>query len=301
MLNFRKFDVKDKDLVQSYTLKAEFGVCDLAFANLFVWKFLYNTHIAEYQGFLYIKYWYRESPFYVLPIGNGDFKEAINNVIEYSRVDNRNLRIRGIGKNMIEKIETLFPNYFAFTSKRDYSDYLYLREDLANLSGRKYQPKRNHINQFKRNYPDYKFVEITPEIIPQCFNLECVWKTQNDNLQEKTALDAEREAIKTAFENYDELGLKGGALIVDNQVVAFTYGSPINDVVFDVAVEKADANFTGAYSMINNEFAKQIPENFMFLNREEDLGLEGLRKAKLSYHPVEILDKYTAVELGNMR
>ena len=204
--------------------------------------------------------------------------------------------MQGISPLMRTELERLLPDTFSFTTNRDYSDYLYLREDLINLTGKKYQPKRNHINQFKRSYPNYEFVPITEEIIPKCMELESLWKHLNEDEKDKSyiALDAERQAIQRAFDHYTELNLKGGALVVDNRVVAFTYGSPINTDTFDVAVEKADANYIGAYTMVNNEFVKSLPSQYEFINREEDLGIEGLRKAKLSYHPTEILDKYTA-------
>ncbi len=296
MLNFRTFTASDRLLVQSYTINRPFRNCDLAFANMFVWQFLYNTKIAEYNGFLFVKYWFHDKPFYMMPIGEGDLQAAVRTVIEHSKTDSQRFCMQGISPLMRTELERLLPDTFSFTTNRDYSDYLYLREDLINLTGKKYQPKRNHINQFKRSYPNYEFVPITEEIIPKCMELESLWKNLNEDEKDKSyiALDAERQAIQRAFDHYTELNLKGGALVVDNRVVAFTYGSPINTDTFDVAVEKADANYIGAYTMVNNEFVKSLPSQYEFINREEDLGIEGLRKAKLSYHPTEILDKYTA-------
>jgi hypothetical protein len=172
-----------------------------------------------------------------------------------------------------------------------------LREELATLSGKKFQPKRNHINQFLRAFPDYEFLKITPEIVSQCIDLESVWEKRHDSENESESRKIERKAITVALENFDALGLQGGALKVNGKIVAFTYGSPINSSVFDIACEKADTEIIGAYAMINNLFAKQIPENFVYLNREEDLGIEGLRKAKLSYQPYEILPKFTAKKI----
>lgn len=296
MLNFREFTASDRTLVQSYTMSKQFRNCDLAFANMFVWRFLYNTQIAEHDGFLFVKYWFHDKPFYMFPLGTGDLRSAIETAIRHSEADNQRFCMQGLSPKMKAEIERLMPDTFCFVTNRDYADYLYLRDDLTSLTGKKYQPKRNHINQFKRNYPDYRFVPITKELIPQCMALESEWKSRNEDEKDKAyiALESERLAIKRAFENYEELNLTGGALIVDGKVIAFTYGSPINTVAFDVAVEKADADYTGAYAMINNEFAGTIPEQYTFINREEDLGIEGLRKAKLSYHPTEILDKYTA-------
>ncbi len=296
MLKFRAFDANDRTLVQSYTYKTTYRNCDLAFANMFVWRFLYDTQIAEADGFLFVKYWFHSKPFYMLPLGDGDLGGAIRKIVEFAAENDQRFCMQGLTLEMKEAIERCKPNRFLFTTNSEYSDYIYLREDLAGLVGKKYQPKRNHINQFKRTYPDYRFVPLSTELLPQCMELVSHWKSINQDEKDKSyiALESESSAIQRAFDNYTELDLQGGALIVDNRVVAFTYGSPINNTVFDVAVEKADASYIGAYAMINNEFAKTIPEQYQFINREEDLGIEGLRKAKLSYYPYEILDKYTA-------
>jgi hypothetical protein len=266
----------------------------LAFANLFVWKFRYSTQIAENEGFLFIRYWFHSKLYFMMPLGNGDLKRAVELVIENAKSENQEFRLQGLILSMKEKVEALFPDVFLFESNRNYSDYIYLHENLATLVGKKFQPKRNHINQFKNAFQDYEILEITPEIVPQCMALEWLWEQKNISEQEKAVLEAERQAIATALENFQTLELQGIALKVNGKIVAFTYGSPINCCIFDVACEKADTAIVGAYSVINNEFAKRIPSSFAYINREEDLGIEGLRKAKLSYQPAEILEKFTA-------
>ena len=292
MLDFKEFSIKDKDKIQKYTFAANFNGCDLSVANLIVWKFYFSTQIAENEGFLFIRYRYDDKLYFMLPLGNGDLKKAINLIEENAEKEGKPFRLQGLTPPMCEKVKAVFPEKFEFISNRDYCDYIYLRDELATLSGKKFQPKRNHINNFLRTFPDYEFLKITPEIIPQCIDLERIWEKRNGN--ESVTRIAERKAITTALENFNELGLRGGALKVNEKIVAFTYGTPINSTVFDIACEKADTEIIGAYAMINNLFAKQIPENFIYLNREEDLGIEGLRKAKLSYQPYEILPKYTA-------
>jgi hypothetical protein len=293
MLNFQDFTTDYRQKFQKYTQNCEYRSCDLAFANLFVWKFYYSTQTAENENFIFIRYWYHGKLYFMLPIGEGDLKKAMELIMENAANEQQPFRLQGLSPKMRENIEKIFPDKFSYFSNRDYFDYIYLREDLATLAGKKFQPKRNHINQFFRNFPNHEFFKISQDIIPQCLALEWLWQSKNGNPQESAALEAERRAITTAFENFQQLDLQGIALKVNNQIVAFTYGSPINRCVFDIAAEKADTAITGAYSIINNEFAKQIPKNFIFLNREEDLGLEGLRKAKLSYQPVEILEKFT--------
>jgi len=291
---FRDFSISDKEKIQRYTFSANFNGCDLAFANLFIWKFYFCTQIAENEGFLFIRYWYNDKLYFMLPLGNGDLKKAVSLIEENAKSEGKPFRLQGLTPPMREKLESVFPEKFEFISNRDYSDYIYLHEELATLSGKKFQPKRNHINQFLRTFPDYEFLKITPEIVPQCIDLERVWESRHSNENESQSRKVERTAITTALENFDALGLQGGALKVNGKIVAFTYGSPINSSVFDIACEKADTEIIGAYSMINNLFAKQISKDFVYLNREEDLGIEGLRKAKLSYQPYEILPKFTA-------
>ena len=197
---------------------------------------------------------------------------------------------------MIESVDqgtSLVSGQFGFTVDRDYADYIYLRSDLATLKGKKFQSKRNHINKFRNTYPDYKYSPITKDRIQECLELEAKWCKANDcDQQEGTG--NERRALIYALNHFEELGLTGGILHVNGQIVAFTFGMPINKETFGVHVEKADTTIDGAYTMINYEFANHIPEQYTYINREEDLGIEGLRKAKLSYQPVIILEKYMA-------
>ena len=189
------------------------------------------------------------------------------------------------------KLRDAFPGRFTFTADRDYFDYVYLRSDLATLRGKKYQPKRNHINRFKAAYPNYEYKELTAELVPECLRLESMWCKAND-CAENEALIAERRSMTDALKHINELDLRGGVLHVNGEIVAFTFGAPINNETFDTCVEKANTDIEGAYAMINNEFANRIPEQYIYINREEDLGLEGLRKAKLSYYPETLLEKY---------
>ena len=198
----------------------------------------------------------------------------------------------GVCSGMCEELKEIMPDRFHFEADRDYTDYLYLRTDLATLAGKKFQSKRNHVNKFRKTY-NYEYVPLTPDRIPECMELEAEWcKMNNCNQHEGTG--NERRALIYALQNFDALGLTGGILHVDGKIAAFTFGMPINEDTFGVHVEKADTRIDGAYAMINYEFANHIPEQYTYLNREEDLGIEGLRKAKLSYQPTILLEKYMA-------
>lgn len=151
------------------------------------------------------------------------------------------------------QLEGALPGSFFYIPERDYFDYIYLREDLATLRGKKYQSKRNHINNFKKRY-SYEYVPITPDIVPQCLKLECKWYKANNGDNDEEELNDERRSLTYALHHFDSLGLIGGALRVDNEIIAFSFGAPINHNTFGVHVEKADVNFDGAYTVINQEF-----------------------------------------------
>jgi hypothetical protein len=292
MISFKDIELKDKDLITSYTMKSPRRNCDLSFSNLCSWRFLYNTQYAILDGFLILKFWAEDKLVYMMPIGNGDLKKVLDAMIEDSKYEKEQFCMLGVCSGMCEELKEIMPDRFHFEADRDYTDYLYLRTDLATLAGKKFQSKRNHVNKFRKTY-NYEYVPLTPDRIPECMELEAEWcKMNNCNQHEGTG--NERRALIYALQNFDALGLTGGILHVDGKIAAFTFGMPINEDTFGVHVEKADTRIDGAYAMINYEFANHIPEQYTYLNREEDLGIEGLRKAKLSYQPTILLEKYMA-------
>ena len=293
MIPFKDITLADKDTITSFTMKSDRRNCDLSFSNLCSWRFLYDTQFAVVDNFLVFKFWAGEQLAYMMPVGTGDLKAVLWELIEDARKENQHFCMLGVCSNMRADLEAILPGQFTFTEDRDYADYIYLRSDLSTLKGKKFQAKRNHINRFRNTYPDYEYTPITPDRIQECLDLEAEWcKVNHCDQQEGTG--NERRALIYALHNFDALGLTGGILHVNSKIVAFTFGMPINHETFGVHVEKADTSIEGAYAMINYEFANRIPEQYIYINREEDLGLEGLRKAKLSYQPVTILEKYMA-------
>ena len=292
MITFKELTVDDKDTITKYTLNSPRRNCDLSFSNLCSWRFLYHTVFAEYEGFLVLKFWTGEELAYMMPVGEGNLKKVLESMIEDSRKEGGDFCLLGVCPDMKKDLESVMPGKFTFTSDRNYTDYLYLRTDLATLIGKKYQSKRNHINKFRKTY-SYEYLPITPAHIPECLRLEAEWCKVN-NCSEQEGMGNERRAIIFALNNFEKLGLSGGLLHVDGKIVAFTFGTPINGDTFGVHVEKADTSVEGGYAMINYEFANRIPEQYTYINREEDLGIEGLRKAKLSYQPVILLEKSMA-------
>lgn len=305
----------DRQLIQSYTLWGERQNCDLSFANLISWKYLYNTQFAIVNDYLVFRFHYNRHLAYMMPVAkpqpqeDGTFKvqpcdecsiEVIKAIRDDSIAMGHPFLMMGVCNYMRDLIEQRFPDTFDIKPNRDFADYIYTREKLMNLSGKKLQSKRNHINKFKSLYPNYEYRALTPDLIPQCLALEKQWRKVSKDDTDETDLDEglseELRSMTRAFNRWDRLGLIGGTIWVDNKLVAFTFGCPINQTTFDVCVEKADVNYEGAFTIINQEFVKHLPEKYFYINREEDMGDEGLRRAKESYKPDILLEKNTVME-----
>jgi Uncharacterized conserved protein len=293
MIKFKDITLEDKEAITSITMNSERKNCDLSFSNLCSWRFMYDTKFAKVDGFLLFKFHMNNELAYMMPVGEGDLKKILEAIIDDAASEGKSFLMYGVCNNMKDEIEKLMPGKFDFSTNRDYVDYIYLRTDLAELKGKKFQPKRNHANKFYKTYTDYEYVSITADRISECLRLEEEWCKANDCGQQN-GLGNERKSLTYALNHFDELGLTGGILYVNGKIAAFTFGMPINHETFGVHVEKADTEIEGAYNVINQEFAKHIPEQFVYLNREEDLGIEGLRKAKLSYQPTILLEKNIA-------
>ncbi|MDR2292253.1 MAG: phosphatidylglycerol lysyltransferase domain-containing protein [Prevotellaceae bacterium] len=292
MILFKNITLDDKKIIQSFTLKQWRRNCELSFVNLFSWSFMYGTQYAVVDEFLLIRFFYNNELVYMMPVGEGNLRQALNAIIDDAKSMQKPFRIEGACKNMCAELEEAMPKTFKYSVNRKYSDYIYLRENLVTLKGKKLQPKRNFINRFIKNNADYEYKTLTPDLVGECIELEKSWYNTNVTAEEQNALLAERTALTLAINNMEALDLLGGVLFVNGKITAFTYGNPINYETFDVCIEKADKNIEGAYAMINNTFAKHIPEQYTFINREEDLDISGLRKAKLSYQPEMILEKH---------
>ena len=299
ILSFKPIQIEDKEEITGYVYPSSHMNCDFAFANMCSWRFLYDSEYAIHDQFLFIRFYIEEKErkrlAYMFPVGHGDLQKAIGFIEKDAKELNRPLLILGVTPDEKKRLISLFPDRFKCIPERDYYDYIYLHEDLITLAGKKFQPKRNHINKFKKLY-DYQYMPVTPEIIQECLNLEQVWYEANKDEENNENLFHERCSMRFALAHFEALNLLGGAIVVDHKIIAFTYGSPINHMTFGVHVEKADIRFEGVFSVISQEFARQIPQRYVYVNREEDLGIPGLRKSKLSYHPHLLLEKNAAVK-----
>ncbi len=302
MIHFRDLDYTDRELVQRYTLGAECRNCDFNFVNLMSWRFLYDTQIAEHRGHLIIRFFFEGQPTYLPPLCpppymaetmSEAYAAVLLDLVADSEAQGRAFRMMGACQGMLARLQSVLPGKFHAEADRSFTDYLYDREALSTLAGKKLQSKRNHANRFERQYPDYEYRELTPDLARECWLLEEEWAAKHGDMDARLNADDEQHSMRRVFKHWDELPVRGAAILVDGRVVAFTFGGPINYDTFDVCCEKADTDYDGAYAIINREFVRHLPEQYVLINREEDLGLEGLRRAKLSYQPKILLDKYT--------
>lgn len=298
MIDFHAPTLADMQWAKPILQRTGYQGCEYTFGNLFMWSGVYQTSIAQHRDFL-LAISGSESPSYSFPAGQGDRKDAILALRADAKERGVTFRMHGVTLEEIDWLNENFPNAFAFQARRDDFDYIYSTQSLMDLSGKKYHSKRNHISAFKKTY-NWRYEPITQANLEQCAAMNDAWETLNKD-KNPDDIAGELRAINHAFHHFFELGFIGGVLYVDDSVVAYTMGEPINDTTFCTHIEKAFASVRGAYPMINNEFAKNALRAYRYVNREEDVGDEGLRKAKLSYQPEILLEKYTAVYTGDMK
>lgn len=292
-IKFHPVTVADKPLFEYYILSSDEQNCDLNFANIFCWSDTYHSEVAEAAGFLVIRFDNGGTKSYMQPVGNGDKSLILELLREDAFVVHAPLRLYGLSREWRKFLEENYPSEFAFDAPRALCDYIYRTDDLASLPGRKYQPKRNHLNRFVARH-DWYAEPLSTANIRDCITLNNKW-LQGREMGETER--AEQLSLNRAFSNFDVLGLRGLVLYADGAPVAFSYGTPITRKTFCTHMEKHDGEVEGAATMINRLMAQSLEEEFEFVNREDDLGLEGLRFAKMSYHPAILLEKISALHL----
>ena len=293
MLEFKDITISDRSVVQPFLQQSPHRLCNFSFANQVIWQESFHSKFTIEDEMLILHFQLNGEPYFNFPIGRGDAKQTLEKMMKYAKMQKIKFCLSPLTEEMKAFLETNYLNLFSFATSRNYYDYLYQTKDLIALQGRHYQPKRNHINRFKKLY-NYTYMPIIQQDISDCLQTHEQWIAEQ-NCKEDCPFEQETCAVKIALNNFEAIGMTGGLIRVDGKVAAFTLGQAINDTTFDICIEKALSQYEGAYSAINQLFLENHVANFPFVNREEDLGIEGLRKAKLSYHPHQLLVKYRAV------
>lgn len=292
MLQFREITLRDREKTNAALRISDNRGCEYSFANNMAWRRLSDSRICFFKDF-YIVCSFGDKdgiPSFAFPAGAGDLRELFGEMKNFCRDLDVPLRLWGVTEEKLSLLNELFPGEFSAEYDRDSSDYIYDRQELAELKGRKFHSKRNHLARFQKL--DYVYSPITENDFDDCICFITNNYNAAGNSSDHSAV-AEQFAVNTYFNHFYDLELCGGVIKVDGAVAAVTIGERLNSDTFCVHIEKADRQFEGIYAGINNLFVKNCTEGFRYINREEDLGAEGLRKAKLSYNPVFLLDKYT--------
>ena len=289
MIDFAPIALSQKAELDLFLQIQERG-CEYNFANLYLWG---RQKVAFHEGNLAFFSQFNRKSVYPFPLGK-NLKPTLDAIIHDAKMRGIPCRLTSLTQEECALLESLYPGKFRFHCDRDGFDYVYDIGELATLAGRKYQRKRNHFNRFRQAHPNYQVLPITDENTPAVSALLDQWYAQRLASDPHADFHMERSALKKALQYRSELGMEGLVLVDDGKLLAMTMGSPLSEATFDVQFEKALEDVEGAYPAINCEFAQYLQKKYpalQFLNREDDLGLEGLRKAKLSYNPHHFVEK----------
>lgn len=298
MLSFQPIQIEDKMAMEPYLRFRNFHMCEHSFVDLFIWRDTYDTRWCIEDDLLYIAQfnaYQPNEPIYFPPLGMGDIRAGMRRVMREAQMRGTPLVFGAVPEEVKIQWETLFPGQFCYQEVRNGADYVYLAEKLITLQGKKLHAKRNFINRFHTAYAGHwRYEPMRPDQVEDVMAYHQHWCALN-HAENDPSFRQETQAIVNALLNFEELELSGGILWLDEKIIAFTLGAQSADDMFVIQIEKADHTVPGAYPMINQQFASHACTGVRYINREDDLGLEGLRKAKLSYDPVFLTKKYRVV------
>ncbi len=291
-IDFKKVELEDRDLLTRYFSRYADRTCECTFANTYLWGRQFPVTWAIIEDTLVFKSERGPHPAFMYPLGEEtQVKKALQVLTRYCREWDLPLCLYVVTEKNFEKLDAWYPGRFTVEYNRDIEDYIYDTQQLAALAGKKMHGKRNHVNQFLKTYEGrWEYEPITRDNLEDCFQMGLVWRNEND-CEEDPNKHAEITVTLNALRLFEELHLIGGLIRVDGKVAAFTIGEPLTEDTFVVHIEKAFDEVTGAYTMINQQFVQHECLPYRYVNREDDAGSEGLRRAKLSYHPAFLQKK----------
>lgn len=313
MIEFKSIGFEDLDVIRPYLRWEDVQGCEWSGVNLLTWN-RYGLEYAIVKGYLVLRFIYDGQYTHTMPLppvpdgvehprlaeaGDGNLECVIRALRDECFAHHQPFSINSLNQQGIDFLQRTFPGEFEFSEPMiERYDYICLKEKIISLEGKEMRPKRQHLYQFPRFYPNHEYRVLEPSMFAECMALLQHWSDNAEAIGHIQGADSkvmERESISQVFDNWERFGAIGGALYVDGNMVAFTYGVPINTNTFDLCVEKADIAYKGVYTVVRHEFMQQIPEQYTYINLEEDMGLPGLRRAKSSYHPAYQIKKDRAI------
>ena len=299
---FKDIDINSKSELEPYFKLVDYEASEYCFSTIYTWRHLFNTKYYIENDFAIILLEYEKNVFSIIPLCTKDkLLYVIDFVLNYIKNEYKRIQLKGINQEIADIIKINYKEKFIYEKERDLFEYIYDAESLRTLSGRKNKKKRNHVNTFLNLYKNrYEYKLLEKENFEECLELIDRWEQNKENIESSghKELDEEILSIKEVFENYEKLkdNVKIAGVYIDNKLEAFTIGEKINENIALIHIEKANQNIKGLYQYINQQFLLNEFPNVKYVNREEDLGLDGLREAKLSYHPCKFIEKYSIKE-----
>ena len=278
-----------------------YEACEYNFITLYMWQTVYDFHFAMTEDFMVVFGEKDGELFAIQPYCREEhFEDAMRYLDAIFAKYRQRMQFKAVTEEILQKMLALFPDRFVYHTDRDDSDYIYDADRLRTLAGRKMHQKKNHLNSFMKEYADrFIYKRLDKNDFADCIRLTEKWAFSREKDQN---LIGESLAIKKVFKNYSRFSkLKVGGIYIDNQLEAFTYGDYLNPNMALIHIEKANPDIRGLYTAINKFFLENEFPDVEFVNREDDLGIEGLRLAKLSYKPVKLIDKYSVVEVAEVQ
>lgn len=293
LLDFKPVEIQDKKIFNEYFKEDPPDISELTFTNLFMWQNLYHPVWTELENvLLIILNPERTNPFGLQPVGSGNKGEALSILLDYLGGQTAEPKISRAGEKFVS--EEVDKNRFSCLPDRANSDYIYSAVNLIQLSGRKYHRKKNHLNQFIKRF-QHEYLELDLELVECFIDMQEEWCRMKECLEIPDLL-SEDYAVHRALTHFEDLDYRGGAIKVDGRIEAFSLGERLNANTAVIHIEKANPDIPGLYTAINQMFCSNAWAEIEFINREQDLGVEGLRKAKESYLPHHMINKYTIIK-----
>jgi len=310
-LNFETISIRNKDILNPFFHEFGENSCQHSFAQAIALQEKYGDQFCIKHDILFIlrsNLCTHNKRVYLFPFcKQNQFSEALNELITDAATHQSTLEFKTITENACKTLDRYYPGQFQITEDRDYAEYLYLRENLVELSGHKLMPKRNRVRAFKKTYDGHYSIKLfgsgdssENKTINDLLNFQQNWLQMMESSEYYPQLQAEDKAIKKLITHYVQMNIKGLCLYVNDAIVGFTFGAPLSDTCIDEIAEKGNSKIIGVYQILNYLFALEIAKNFTYINREEDLGLPGLRRAKLGYDPKFLKSKYVAKFVKNI-
>ena len=290
--DFQQLKLEDQARLEPFLGGMEKQNSDASFANLYMWKDSICLKYAVVEDGLILSMECGENRALTPPFLKNDSIDIapyLQAEEDFLQAERGGFLLRAVSERMMEKIVRECPGRYAFEEDRKNFEYVYETERLMTLSGKKYHAKKNHINRFLKEY-EYEFQPYTDELYGECIEMQRRWSA--DKAFSQNYLGVEEKAIDRALKFHRELGLSGCVIKIDGKIEAFSFGQKLREDLALILVEKANQQIQGLYQLINRDFLRYQFYDCAKVNRQEDMDDEGLRKAKMSYHPVEFAKKY---------